>query len=444
MNVSECQPLRHATFPGACESYRLETPNAGNSRLKRTGDTVPGTFIDLLPPEVKKSAVSAAKPQPSVPVPSAAVPKFGPPNHLMPDRFWSNLVQFLTERPIKISGNFRSPLMPASYGGGFSENLREFFSSRPAPKGPVRGGIGARWVTNFGGFGDRLKDFFFPAKLPPLRVTSKPVKVKEIWTKDENFGWTQVISVTLHVSAILLVSIPFLTHVLPTSTEAKTTFDVTPLDLSPYVTKLPAGAKKAGGGGGANDHTLTPPTKGKLPKFTWTQFAAPQARIVNPNPKLAMDPSLLGPPDLKVPSPNLPNFGDPLASAMSDSLGRGNGTGIGSGTGGGLGPGEGGGTGGGVFRAGVNGVGTPECLYCPDPLYSDEARKAKYAGSVVLDVIISADGRVTNIRVAKGVGLGLDEKAIESVKQWRLKPALGPNGKPVAVRMPIEVTFRLF
>jgi protein TonB len=165
---------------------------------------------------------------------------------------------------------------------------------------------------------------------------------------------------------------------------------------------------------------------------------------VNPNPKLAMDPSLLGPPDLKVPSPNLPNFGDPLASAMSDSLGRGNGTGIGSGSGGGLGPGEGGGTGGGVFRAGVNGVGTPECIYCPDPLYSDEARKAKYAGSVVLDVIISADGRVTNIRVAKGVGLGLDEKAIESVKQWRLKPALGPNGKPVAVRMPIEVTFRLF
>ena len=106
-----------------------------------------------------------------------------------------------------------------------------------------------------------------------------------------------------------------------------------------------------------------------------------------------MDPSLLGPPDLKVPSPNMSTFGDPLASALSDSLGHGNGTGIGSGTGGGLGPGEGGGTGGGAFRAGVNGVGVPVCLYCPIPQYSDEARKAKYQGTVVLQVTITTDGK---------------------------------------------------
>jgi TonB family protein len=361
----------------------------------------------------------------------------------MPDRFWSNLVQFLTERPIKISRNFRSPLMPASYGGGFFENLSEFFSSRPVPRGPVNSRLAVSWGTNFGGFGDRIKEVFFPAKLPPLRVTSKPIKVKEIWSKDENFGWTQVVSMGLHAAVITLFVVPIIWHLAP-PTEAKSKIDVTPLDLSPYVSKLPAGAKKAGGGGGADDHTLTPPTKGRLPKFTWTQYAAPQARIVNPNPKLAMDPSLLGPPDLKVLSPNLPNFGDPLASAMSDSLGRGNGTGIGSGTGGGLGPGEGGGTGGGAFRAGVNGVGTPTCIYCPDPLYSDEARKAKYQGTVVLNVIITADGRATDIHVAKGPGLGLEEKAIEMVRTWRFKPALGPNGRPVAVSIPIEVTFRLF
>jgi TonB family protein len=109
-----------------------------------------------------------------------------------------------------------------------------------------------------------------------------------------------------------------------------------------------------------------------------------------------------------------------------------------------LGPGEGGGTGGGAFRAGVNGVGTPTCIYCPDPLYSDEARKAKYQGTVVLNVIITADGRATDIHVAKGPGLGLEEKAIEMVRTWRFRPALGPNGRPVAVSIPIEVTFRLF
>jgi protein TonB len=403
---------------------------------------VPGTFIDLLPTDLRKPKVSASA-EPGVPVPASALPRFMAPERFVTDGFWSNLKQFLTERPVKISGNFRSPLMPASYGGGFFENFREFFNSRPVPKGPVNSRLAVSWGTNFGGFGDRIKEVFFPAKLPPLRVTSKPVKVKEIWTKDENFGWTQVVSIGIHAAVITLLVVPIIWHLAP-PTEAKNKMDVTPLDLSPYVSKLPAGAKKAGGGGGANDHTLTPPTKGRLPKFTWTQFAAPQARIVNPNPKLAMDASLLGPPDLKMASPNLPNFGDPLASAMSDSLGRGNGTGIGSGTGGGLGPGEGGGTGGGAFRAGVNGVGTPTCIYCPDPLYSDEARKAKYQGTVVLYVIITADGRAIDIHVAKGPGLGLEEKAIEAVRTWRFKPALGPNGRPVAVSIPIEVTFRLF
>jgi TonB family protein len=440
--VSECQPPRRATFHGLRESYRLDTPDAGNPRLKRTGETVPGTFIDLLPTDLRKPKVPTSA-EPAVPVPASALPRFMAPERFVTDGFWSNLKQFLTERPIKISGNFRSPLMPASYGGGFFENFREFFSSRPVPKGPVNSRLAVSWGTNFGGFGDRVKEVFFPAKLPPLRVTSKPVKVKEIWTKDENFGWTQVVSIGIHAAVITLLVVPIIWHLAP-PTEAKNKMDVTPLDLSPYVPMLPAGAKKAGGGGGANDHTLTPPTKGRLPKFTWTQFAAPQARIVNPNPKLAMDASLLGPPDLKVPSPNLPNFGDPLASAMSDSLGRGNGTGIGSGTGGGLGPGEGGGTGGGAFRAGVNGVGTPTCIYCPDPLYSDEARKAKYQGTVVLYVIITADGRAVDIHVAKGPGLGLEEKAIEAVRTWRFKPALGPNGRPVAVSIPIEVTFRLF
>jgi len=225
---------------------------------------------------------------------------------------------------------------------------------------------------------------------------------------------------------------------------AKSNVDVTPIDLSPYVAKLPAGADKAGGGGGANDHTLTPVNKGKLPKFKWTQFTPPQVKIQNLNPKLAMDPSLLGPPDLKVPNPNLSTFGDPLASAYSDSLGHGNGTGIGSGTGGGLGPGEGGGTGGGAFRAGVNGVGVPICLYCPIPQYSDEARKAKYQGTVVLQVTITTDGRAVNISVVKGPGLGLEEKAIEAVRGWKFKPAVGPSGKVVATIVPIEVTFRLY
>ena len=405
---------------------------------------MPNSFITLLPPDVTKRRLSAPGVSPTVPVPTSAVPKFGAPRHLVADNFWSNLKQFLTERPVKVVERPGAPFTRNTFGGGVGENLKEFLSSRPVPKGPLNSRLAVNWGANFGGFFYRVKEFFSPTKLPPLQVTSKPVRVKDIWSKDENFGWTQMASIGIHAGVFaLVIFVPLFWHFSP-PTEAKNKMDVTTLDISPYVAKLPAGANKAGGGGGANNHTIAPVNKGKLPKFQWTQFTPPQVRIQNPNPKLAMDPSLLGPPDLKVPAPNIMSYGDPLAAAYSDSLGNGNGTGIGSGSGGGLGPGEGGGTGGGAFRAGVNGVGVPVCLYCPIPQYSDEARKAKYQGTVVLQVTITTDGRAVNISVVKGPGLGLEEKAIEAVKGWKFKPAVGPNGKIVPTLVPIEVTFRLY
>lgn len=378
---------------------------------------------------------------PPIPVPASIVPSFGAPAHLVPDNFWSNLKQFLTERSVRIVERPDAPFTRNSFGAGLGDNFKEFFSSRPVPKGPLNSRLAVNWGANFGGFFYRIKELISPTKLPPLQVTSKPVRVREIWSKDENFGWTQATSVALHVGVIALLLLPLFWR--PKQVQAKVPTDVTPIDISPYVAKLPAGTKPAGGGGGANDHTTTPPSKGSPPKFKWTQFTPPQIKIQNEKPKLPMDPSLLGPPDLKIAS-NMPNLGDPLASAMSDSLGHGNGTGIGSGTGGGLGPGEGGGTGGGAFQAGINGVGVPVCLYCPIPQYSDEARKAKYQGTVVLQVTITTDGRAVNISVVKGPGLGLEEKAIEAVRSWRFKPAVGPNGRPVPTIVPIEVTFRLY
>ena len=406
---------------------------------------MPGNFINLLPPDLTKPKVSGAGPEPAVSVPSSAVPKFVKPEILIPDNFWSNLRQFLVERPIKVRERSDAPFTKTSFGTGLGDNLKEFFSSRPAAKGSVNSKLAVAWGSNFGGFGTRIKEFFSPPKQAPLPFAVKPIKVKDIWSKDENFGTSQLVAIGLHIAAIGLLVIPIFTNVLPASTEAKNKqVNVTPLDISPYMAKLPAGNDKAGGGGGGNNHTLTPTSKGKLPKFSYTQFTPPQAKIVNQNPKLAMDPSLLGPPDLKVMNNNMPNFGDPLAKSVTDSLGNGNGTGIGSGSGGGLGPGEGGGTGGGVFRAGVNGVGTPSCYYQPAPEYSEEARKTKYQGAVVVEGVINLDGRVTNIKVVKGVGMGLDENAIAAVKTWRCKPASGPSGKPVPTIVPIEVTFRLY
>jgi TonB family protein len=396
---------------------------------------VPGKFISLLPPEITKPKVSSAARGPAVPVPSSSVPKFTKPDLLIPDNFWSNLKQFLTERPVKVRERKDAPFTQTTFGSGVTGNLAEFFRSGPASRGRVNSRLAVAWGANFGGFGDRIRDFFSPPRQAPLPPGIKPIKVKDIWSKDENFGTSQMLAVGLHIVVIGLLVIPIFTNVLPASTEAKNKqVNVTPLDISPYMAKLPAGNDKAGGGGGANNHTLTPTSKGKLPKFTMTQFAAPQAKILNLNPKLAMDPTLLGPPDLKIPSPK----------SVTDSLGNGNGTGIGSGSGGGLGPGEGGGTGGGVFRAGLNGVGSPMCIYCPQPEYSDEARKAKYQGTVLLDVTVTADGRVISPIVIKGPGLGLEEKALSQVRNWKMRPAVGPSGKPVNCRVQIEVTFHLY
>jgi len=399
---------------------------------------VPG-FINLLPKELSNPKRSGA--EEVIPVPKSALPDFGAPAHLMPNDFWSNLKQFLLERPVKIIERTDVPFTRNSFGSGLSENLKFFLSGPKVRKGPINKRLEVDWGGNFGGFVEQFKEFFSPTRaVMPAGI--KPVQVKEIWSKDENFGWTQAIALAAHAIIIALLIVPFITNMLPSTTQAKNKLDVTPLDISPYVAKLPAGNNKAGGGGGANDHTNTPVNKGRPPRFTMTQFAAPTLHP-NPQPKLPMEATLLGPPDLKV-SSVLTNLGDPMAAGPGDSLGHGDGTGIGSGTGGGLGPGEGGGTGGGMFRAGVNGVGLPTCFYMPNPPYSDEARKAKYSGVVLVEAVITVDGRVTNPRVIKSPGLGLDESTTNTMRTWRCKPVTGPNGKPVPVLVPFEVTFRLY
>jgi len=88
------------------------------------------------------------------------------------------------------------------------------------------------------------------------------------------------------------------------------------------------------------------------------------------------------------------------------------------------------------------GVSPPKAIFSPDPEYTKEARKAKHQGLCVLSLIVGADGRPRDIRVARSLGMGLDEKAVEAVQRWRFEPAK-KDGKPVAVVINIEVTFRL-
>ena len=97
----------------------------------------------------------------------------------------------------------------------------------------------------------------------------------------------------------------------------------------------------------------------------------------------------------------------------------------------------------GIAQAGVGGVTAPRCVYCPQPSYSEEARAAKAQGSVILKIVVTADGRAENVQVMKRIGYGLEQQAIEAVKNWRFKPADGPNSTPVACEVKVEVTFKL-
>ena len=112
------------------------------------------------------------------------------------------------------------------------------------------------------------------------------------------------------------------------------------------------------------------------------------------------------------------------------------------GTGPGVGEGRGGGVGGGFFHVG-GGVSAPRVIFQPDPEYSEEARKAKYHGTCVLWLVVGPDGKPRDLRIARSLGMGLDEKAIEAVKTWKFEPAMN-DGKPVAVQINVEVSFRLY
>jgi periplasmic protein TonB len=282
-----------------------------------------------------------------------------------------------------------------------------------------------------------------------LHLLPKSMEVPDIWQDFQQEPGSWVNSLLVHVIALTALVLPyFIARWLHPPKPPETVAAV--IDISPYVPDLPPASHKAGGGGGGGDRSPTPASKGAIPKFAKEQFTPPVVKIVNPVPKLPMTPTLVGPPDLKMPQMQLAQLGDPKAAGTTLSngpgayggIGSGSGGGVGSGNGQGLGDGQGGGVGGGTYDVGGN-VMAPVPIYDPDPPYSEEARKAKYSGTVSLIIIVDAAGNVTDAQVIKPAGLGLDEKALETVRTWKFKPAMR-NGVPVRVRCSVEVSFRLF
>jgi TonB family protein len=291
-----------------------------------------------------------------------------------------------------------------------------------------------------------LVDLFFPPKLPPLELTSQPIPVPDrmaIKTSPVAVGFSTGINI-----AILLIVLFFgVRKAIQVVQQQK--LDVTDVNVSEFQgMKQP---NRAGGGGGGGDRSPVDASKGKLPKIEQNPVTPPQIPVVE-HPKIEMESAINVQKEIQLPdNPLMPNIGlKNSANVRLASNGQGSGSGMGNGQGGGLGNGQGngygtgvgGGAGGGVYRLG-GGDTPPVPIYAPDPEFSDEARRAKYQGIVLIAVIVDAQGNPQNPRVIRALGMGLDEKALEAVKKYKFKPAM--RGRtPIPVQISIEVNFRLY
>jgi protein TonB len=262
-----------------------------------------------------------------------------------------------------------------------------------------------------------LRDRIRPQPEPELALESKPIPVKDIWSREHNLK-QRIGSIAIHAAIIGILMLPFWQ---PVRTAVKRQTEILVPTLFAPGPSLPKMKRLAGGG--APMHKVAPPKL--IP--------------VNAPKPLVAPPIELMPATAQANIP-LPSFGDPgrMAGPPGTTAGH-------SGAGpGGLGMSA---NGGGNCLTGACGHGgdvtEPVPIYEPDPQYSNAARKAKFQGTVIVAVVIGVDGHVYNPRILRPLGLGLDQKALEAVKLWRFEPARR-NGQPVQVAADIEVNFHLY
>ena len=218
-------------------------------------------------------------------------------------------------------------------------------------------------------------------------------------------------------------------------------------DIGRYLASIP---REEVGGGGGGTRSDTAASLGRLPRAARRQFTPPVVEYVNLNPQLPMEPTLVISSQIVLPTIDLARFGDPNGVSGPPSGGRGSGGGIGDGIGTGVGdsqgPGYGPGPGGGGVTGGgggfVGSVTQPVLLWKIEPEYTDEARRAKIQGTVILHIEVDTRGQAQNITVRQSLGLGLDERAIEAVRRWRFRPGYR-DGKPWVTAAMVQVNFRL-
>jgi periplasmic protein TonB len=288
---------------------------------------------------------------------------------------------------------------------------------------------------------ENLAQLLLPPPLKPSSANGAPIYLLK-FDKSLRPARAQGASLLTHV-AVFSVIVFILTHVTPTPppTPPSPTTSI-PLRYDFPVIHTVAGPHPSDGAGNGGDRNPLPATNGNPPSRSPIQVVKPTLPQ-NQNPLLPEPPTILDPNAPALLSTN--KIGLLWMSTDNNSGGPGANHGIGNGPDGGVGTGSTGLYGGGNDSAayGPNFV-APSCAYCPYPTYSDDARHAKVQGTVTVQVLVGADGRAQDFRIVKGIGFGLDDRTIETIRGWKFIPARDTAKRAVPSWVTIEAVFRLF
>jgi periplasmic protein TonB len=288
---------------------------------------------------------------------------------------------------------------------------------------------------------ENFRQAFAPVRILPSSVNGAPLHGLR-WERSSRLNRAQSASLVTHaaiIAALLLLTIPARHLTPPTPPGVKIPTVRTPRDLWAAITgRNPSEGRGSGGG-----KTPIPATTGNLVSVSSIQIVRPslppKRESIVPVPPTILDPAA---PPMLTP---VNKIGLPWMREDTNSPGPGDSNTIGNSGGKTMGNGPIDGPGGEsdsrfAYRPGVA---LPACVYCPDPQYTDEAREAKLQGKVTLRVLVGADGRASQIQVVQGIGMGLEDRAVQSVRSWKFAPAHDGARRVVPVWVTIEVIFRL-
>lgn len=291
---------------------------------------------------------------------------------------------------------------------------------------------------------ENLRQLFTSSPLFPSSANGAPIHLLKL-RRNPMSGRASTASLITHLAllcGILLLSIP--SHTTKIVGHGDGPGSHTRLAYLPPPDASPFGRPSLGRNGGGGEEDPRPARHGLLAPESSMPLAPPRI-LQNSHPVLPVPAAVF---DANAPEFAKPvsNLGLPWMKENSDSAGPGKNHGIGSGKEGGMGDRNGPGAGWSESENGpyANVVSLPKCAYCPDPQYTDEAREARLQGSVTLMVLVDADGRAAQIRITQGIGLGLDERAVQAIRTWKFVPARDAARRAVPAWVTVETVYRLF